>query len=291
MTTSFNEENFIKKLESVVPTQDCIQSIALWIIHHKNNHELITKLWLDKVKTTETPKQILTLFFLANDIIQNCKRKNAKIFQESFKIPVLEGVKYAKDETIRFSIQRIFNVWLDRNVYDKEYIDKLTDELNNGSPIKRLELPTKKQEESKQTPQKVNEPVADDIEIDPKIQQVIAEFQPKKLFEKINRFVQMEKDILAKKNLIETSRLLEINIDHIKQYRDKVQCEKFINEFDNSCIKLDEYIRNLETQSTERESLIQLLEQSEIFYNAQFKDAKLIVNVCFYKIMLVSKIN
>jgi hypothetical protein len=50
MSTAFNEENYLKRLENVQPTQESIQTLSLWIIHHKNNHELITKLWLKKLK-------------------------------------------------------------------------------------------------------------------------------------------------------------------------------------------------------------------------------------------------
>ena len=48
-TVGFNEENFLKKLDSVTPTQESIQSLALWIIHHKANHEVICRLWLKKL--------------------------------------------------------------------------------------------------------------------------------------------------------------------------------------------------------------------------------------------------
>jgi hypothetical protein len=44
----FNEDNYLKKLDNVTPTQDSIQSLALWIIHHKSNHEILCKLWSKK---------------------------------------------------------------------------------------------------------------------------------------------------------------------------------------------------------------------------------------------------
>ena len=53
MTSIFNEENFVRKLENVTPTQDSIQSLALWIIHHKANHETICRLWLNKLKESK----------------------------------------------------------------------------------------------------------------------------------------------------------------------------------------------------------------------------------------------
>lgn len=45
----FNERNFVAKLENVVPTQESIQSLGLWIIHHKGNHEAICRIWIDKL--------------------------------------------------------------------------------------------------------------------------------------------------------------------------------------------------------------------------------------------------
>ncbi len=41
-------------------------------------------------------KQRLALFYLANDVVQNCKRKNARIFQDTFKKHMNEAVKYVR---------------------------------------------------------------------------------------------------------------------------------------------------------------------------------------------------
>ena len=43
------ETGKLKKLDNVQPTQDSIQSLALWIIHHKANHETICRLWIKKL--------------------------------------------------------------------------------------------------------------------------------------------------------------------------------------------------------------------------------------------------
>ena len=46
---AFNERNFSAKLDAVAPTQDSIQSLGLWILHHKFHHEAICRIWLDKL--------------------------------------------------------------------------------------------------------------------------------------------------------------------------------------------------------------------------------------------------
>ncbi len=49
-------------------------------------------------------------------------------------------------------------------------------------------------------------------------------------------------------------------------------------EFENSCLKLEDFLKKLSQEAEQRKQLIQLLEQSEIFYDAQFKDATTVVN-------------
>ena len=74
---------------------------------------------------------MLSLFYLANDVIQNCKRKNAKIFQEAFKKHMIDAVTIIQNnESIKLNIERVLNVWRERNVYEKEYIDNLFELLN-----------------------------------------------------------------------------------------------------------------------------------------------------------------
>jgi len=64
---------------------------------------------------------------------------------------------------------------------------------------------------------------------------------------------------------------------------DKNQCAKFKVEFENSCNKLEEFIHKLTEETEQRKILIQLLKQSEIFYDAQFKDATTVYNVIICK--------
>ena len=75
-------------------------------------------------------KRRLALFYLANDVIQNCKRKNAKILQDKYREHLVAAVAYVRDDSIRSSIERVVRVWAERNVYDKDFIDRLLKELS-----------------------------------------------------------------------------------------------------------------------------------------------------------------
>jgi len=45
-----NEESVEKRLMSVTNTQDSIQGLSLWIIHHKTHHVRIVELWYKVMK-------------------------------------------------------------------------------------------------------------------------------------------------------------------------------------------------------------------------------------------------
>jgi hypothetical protein len=48
--SGLNEEGVQKRLMSVTNTQDSIQSLSLWIIHHKTHHARIVELWYKALK-------------------------------------------------------------------------------------------------------------------------------------------------------------------------------------------------------------------------------------------------
>lgn len=43
---------------------------------------------------------------------------------------------------------------------------------------------------------------------------------------------------------------------------------------------LEDYVNSLDKQTIERQTLLELLEQSELFYDAQYGEAKIVTNVC-----------
>lgn len=47
---SVNVENIERKLQGVSNTQDSIQSLSLWAIHHKTDAKHIVEMWLKVVK-------------------------------------------------------------------------------------------------------------------------------------------------------------------------------------------------------------------------------------------------
>ena len=167
-------------------------------------------------------KQRLALFYLANDVIQNCRRKNAKVFQDTFKKCLVEAVTLVRNDAIKSNIERIFDVWADRSVYDKDFISKLHTALyqngQNSTAVTKSPSPPKEKKPTDITSDN-NTMNNSDANNKHDLEQIIAEFQPKKLCEAVSAFQAEVNETSIYKTSVEATRLLDISFEHIKQYR------------------------------------------------------------------------
>jgi len=70
------------------------------------------------------------LFYLANDVVQTCKKKNAKIYLLAFKNVLKDAVVLVRDTSIKHKIERIFHIWEERKTYINSFIDELRELLS-----------------------------------------------------------------------------------------------------------------------------------------------------------------
>ncbi|KAK7116386.1 regulation of nuclear pre-mRNA domain-containing protein 2-like isoform X2 [Littorina saxatilis] len=132
-SAGFNEESVEKRFMSVTNTQDSIQGLSLWILHHKTHHTRIVELWYKAMKRSVKPSHRLTLFYLCNDVVQTCKRKKANIYLDTFKPMVQQASALVRDVSIKPKVERIFNIWEERQVFDKDFVTDLKAVLD-GKP-------------------------------------------------------------------------------------------------------------------------------------------------------------
>uniref|UniRef100_A0A182M0Q6 CID domain-containing protein n=1 Tax=Anopheles culicifacies TaxID=139723 RepID=A0A182M0Q6_9DIPT len=71
----FDVTSFEKRLRDLKDTQDSIQHLSSWCLSRRAHHKKIVSSWLNVLKQVKIESR-LTLFHLANDVIQNSKRKN-----------------------------------------------------------------------------------------------------------------------------------------------------------------------------------------------------------------------
>lgn len=153
--SSFTESGLVKKLSELNPSQQSIQTLSLWLIHHRKHHSIIVKTWLKELQKVSSSKK-LTFMYLANDVIQNSKKKGPEFGKEyehvllkAFKLIAQSG---PEEKTIK-SLNRILNIWGERGVYDEAKIKDYSAALNQGeqSPAS---APVKKNGEEKREKRK-----------------------------------------------------------------------------------------------------------------------------------------
>ena len=114
--SSFSEHVLQEKLSRLSASQDSIETLSSWIIHHRTHASISVTKWLQNVhqgtsilviSVTCTSRanicsligdceRRLVLLYLANDVLQNSRRKNISVFHDLFKEPL----KYAASLTI-----------------------------------------------------------------------------------------------------------------------------------------------------------------------------------------------
>lgn len=190
----------------------------------------------------------LNLFYLANDVIQNCKRKNAIIFRESFADVLPEAAALVKDPSVSKSIERIFKIWEDRNVYPEDMIVALREALTSTNPKAALKS------------------------------KIVAEFRSQALIEELLMYKRSEDQIELKEKQLSTMRVDVCSTETLKCLKDKTGGKKFSKEFEEASSKLEEFVNGLDKQVKNGPSLTEALENAGIFYEAQYKEVKVVAN-------------
>lgn len=65
----------VRKLGDVNASQPSIQTLSLWMLHHKRHAAQIVDTWLEVFRKEKRPSRFLALAYLANDVVQNCRKR------------------------------------------------------------------------------------------------------------------------------------------------------------------------------------------------------------------------
>ncbi|XP_054568013.1 regulation of nuclear pre-mRNA domain-containing protein 2 isoform X3 [Eptesicus fuscus] len=267
------ESSLDRKFQSVTNTMESIQGLSSWCIENKKHHATIVYHWMKWLRRSAYPHR-LNLFYLANDVIQNCKRKNAIIFRESFADVLPEAAALVKDPSVSKSIERIFKIWEDRNVYPEEMIMALREALSTT-------FKTQKQLKENLNKQPNKQWKKSQTSTNPKAalkSKIVAEFRSQALIEELLLYKRSEDQIELKEKQLSTMRVDVCSTETLKCLKDKTGGKKFSKEFEEASAKLEEFVNGLDKQVKNGPSLTEALENAGIFYEAQYKEVKVVAN-------------
>ncbi|XAR73330.1 hypothetical protein NMG60_11007263 [Bertholletia excelsa] len=131
----FSEQILADKLSKLNNSQQCIETLSHWCIFHRSKAELVVATWDKQFHTSEMVQKI-HLLYLANDILQNSKRKGNEFVSEFWKVlpAALKDVNEKGDDRGKSVISRLVDIWQERKVFGSRSRNLKDLMLGEGSP-------------------------------------------------------------------------------------------------------------------------------------------------------------
>ncbi|KAG8005184.1 Regulation of nuclear pre-mRNA domain-containing protein 1A [Nibea albiflora] len=128
--SAFSEAALEKKLSELSNSQQSVQTLSLWLIHHRKHSRTIVNVWFNELKKAQTSRK-LTFLYLANDVIQNSKKKGPE-FTQDFAPVIVDAFKHVYrdgEDGCKKQLGRVLSIWQERAVYENNLLDQLSQVL------------------------------------------------------------------------------------------------------------------------------------------------------------------
>ncbi|KAJ7972003.1 regulation of nuclear pre-mRNA domain-containing protein 1B-like [Quillaja saponaria] len=131
----FDGQILSEKLSKLNNSQQSIESLSRWCISYRKKAKQIVETW-DKLFNSSQKEQCVSFLYLANDILQNSRRKGSEFVNEFWKVlPAdLKLVYQNGDENGKKAVTRLVDIWEERKVFGSRG-QGLKDELMGKSSI------------------------------------------------------------------------------------------------------------------------------------------------------------
>ncbi|XP_059206581.1 regulation of nuclear pre-mRNA domain-containing protein 2a [Centropristis striata] len=258
------ESTLERRFKCVNNTMESIQGLSTWCIDNKKYHSLIVRHWMKCMRKCDASHR-LNLFYVANDVIQTCKRKNAIVYRTAFAEILPEAfvlVNSEGDAKVMKSVERILSIWEERGVY-------------SGTLITELRSSLVKEESPPETPVEQKTPVESKADLRSK---VVAEFVPQALFDELAKYRKSMEELDLREKQLAAMRVDICSSDALKRLKDKAGGKKFSKDFEEGSAQLQEFVKFYDKQVKTVPPLMEALSNADIFYEMQYKEVKIVAN-------------
>ncbi|KAH9771047.1 CID domain-containing protein [Citrus sinensis] len=131
---AFDGQILSEKLSKLNNSQQSIESLSRWCITHRKKAKQIVETW-DKSFNSSQKEQRVSFLYLANDILQNSRRKGSEFVNEFWKVlpAALKHVYDNGDEYGKKAVTRLVDIWEERKVFGSRG-QGLKDEMLGKNP-------------------------------------------------------------------------------------------------------------------------------------------------------------
>ncbi|KAG8446122.1 hypothetical protein GDO86_013841 [Hymenochirus boettgeri] len=155
---SFTEPALEKKLSELSNSQQSVQTLSLWLIHHRKHAGSIVTVWQRELRRAKSGRK-LTFLYLANDVIQNSKRKGPEFTREFEKVllDAFSHVSREAEEGCQKPLERLLHIWQERSVYTADFIQQIRLAIDNDDSPREPQVVVSEEKSLKRTFQQIQE--------------------------------------------------------------------------------------------------------------------------------------
>ncbi|XP_049933159.1 uncharacterized protein LOC116249911 isoform X2 [Nymphaea colorata] len=139
MNNVFSSQILAEKLSKLNNSQQSIETLSHWCIFHRKKAKQVVETW-EKLFSSSQKDQCISFLYLANDILQNSRRKGSEFVNEFWKVlpGALNKVVKNDDEHGKRVVLRLIDIWEERKVFGSRG-SGLKDEMLAKEPPPSLE--------------------------------------------------------------------------------------------------------------------------------------------------------
>ncbi|KAI7794723.1 regulation of nuclear pre-mRNA domain-containing protein 1B isoform X2 [Triplophysa rosa] len=262
--SSFSESALEKKLSELSNSQQSVQTLSLWIIHHRKHSSLIVKVWHRELKKAKTSRK-LTFLYLANDVIQNSKKKGPEFTKdfESVLVDAYSHVARDGDDNCKRSMERLLNIWQERSLYRSDFIQQLKLAIEDSDSPKHK--PADGRKNLKRSYQKIQEEEEEEEDDDYRAQYSPQETDaaaPQLTEELVKALQDLENaasgDAAVRQKIASLPQEVQ-DVSLLEKITDKLAADKLSKTVDEACLLLAEYNGRLAAELEDRRQLARML--------------------------------
>ncbi|VDO08553.1 unnamed protein product [Rodentolepis nana] len=243
-------------LSNLTLTTKCIKNSASSLLSVSEHAELIAKIWLQNFETASDPATQLALFYVLNEVLQNCISYGAPEMKNAFKIPILSALKSFRSGMPIDKVKKLLLVWGQQGLFEKDFNKRLSKYARHFENL------------SKRPDTNINHSTAKDFK----------DFSPDKLIRQLREYAEIESNSKISEPEFVAS-LLGIPIETtLSRIKSKAEGISFSKDVRNCAEQLDSTLNDLSRKLAAQEALAKNIDKAIFFYLAQEKDARSVVN-------------
>ena len=114
---TLNTQVLVDKLAKLNSSQQSIETLSAWCTFHRKAARQVVSVWDAEFAKASVPKR-LALTYLANDILQNSRKKGPEFVMEFFRVlpKAMKHLLKHGDAKVAKAVNRILQIWEERKV-------------------------------------------------------------------------------------------------------------------------------------------------------------------------------